>query len=541
MAIPVLLRNRHEAVIRRWIDQLPRDVVESRPVLEVGFVSALAASNEFGGLEERLQHVDRVLARPLDGQVVADHEAWARLPAAVSKYRAALALVAGDLAGTVVHAELALARAEDDDHVTIASCSALVALVAWTDGELAAAHAAYRVAAEHLALAGHVADVLGCTITLVDIELTQGRLRDAERSCRGALALAASDPTPPRGTADMHVCLSRVAWERGDLAGVAEHLRAADELGESAGLPKYPYRWRVSMAHLRAAEGDIATAVALLEEAERVYVADFAPNVQPVAATRARVLAASGDALGALAWVRDSGVSATDDASYLHEYEHVTLARTLLADHAASGSEASLTVATVLLDRLLTAAETGGRAGVVIEVLVLQAIARAAGGVMDPALASLERAVRLAEPEGQVRVFTAEGAPMRALLTTLATRHPGQVFVGRLLGSRGGSTRPAGGPVASPIGSDTAGGASTSAAADGAQGLLEPLSGRELDVLRYLGSDLDGPAIARVLGVSLSTVRTHTQHVYTKLGVTNRRAAVRRAHQLNLFSRSVSR
>ena len=70
--------------------------------------------------------------------------------------------------------------------------------------------------------------------------------------------------------------------------------------------------------------------------------------------------------------------------------------------------------------------------------------------------------------------------------------------------------------------------------------LIEPLSRRELVVLRYLGTDLDGPAIARELGVSLSTVRTHTQHIYVKLGVTNRRAAVGRAHQLNLSERPPS-
>ena len=75
----------------------------------------------------------------------------------------------------------------------------------------------------------------------------------------------------------------------------------------------------------------------------------------------------------------------------------------------------------------------------------------------------------------------------------------------------------------------------------GAPPLVDPLSSRELDVLRLLRSDLDGPAIARTLGVSLSTVRTHTQHVYAKLGVSNRRAAVRRAHQLNLFSHNMVR
>nr|WP_245358962.1 LuxR C-terminal-related transcriptional regulator [Kribbella aluminosa] len=69
------------------------------------------------------------------------------------------------------------------------------------------------------------------------------------------------------------------------------------------------------------------------------------------------------------------------------------------------------------------------------------------------------------------------------------------------------------------------------------QNLLDPLSDRELDVLRLLTSELDGPSIARELVVSLNTVRTHTKHIYTKLGVNNRRAAIRRGHQLGLLTR----
>ena len=86
------------------------------------------------------------------------------------------------------------------------------------------------------------------------------------------------------------------------------------------------------MAHLREAEGDPQTAIALLDEAERVYVADFAPNVRPIPATRARMLAAAGETAPALAWARRSGLSADDDLTYLREYEHVTLARVLLVE-----------------------------------------------------------------------------------------------------------------------------------------------------------------------------------------------------------------
>jgi LuxR family maltose regulon positive regulatory protein len=295
-----------------------------------------------------------------------------------------------------------------------------------------------------------------------------------------------------RGAADLHVQLSRVAGARGDLAGAADQLRRAEELGEAAGLPQHPYRWRVALAEVRAAQGDTATALGLLEEAERVYVADFAPQVRPVDAVRARVLAASGQVAEALAWASRRGVTPTGDLTYLHEYEHVTLAHVLLADHTASGSPAPLAAASSLLDRLLAAAEAGDRTAVVIEVLVLRARARAAAGNEQSAVESLERARRLAEPEGLV----------------LADPRVMQVATG------------AGSPE---------------------QPLVDPLSSRELDVLRLLGSELDGPAIARALGVSLSTVRTHTQHVYTKLAVTNRRSAVRRAHQLNLFSRNAPR
>ena len=136
----------------------------------------------------------------------------------------------------------------------------------------------------------------------------------------------------------MLVGLSRTAWCRDDLAAAADHLRRADELGEAASLPQNPYRWRLGMALLRAAEGDLAAAVELLDEAERVYVGDFSPNVQPIHASRARVLIGRGDLDEARAWAREHRVSADDELSYLREYEHVTLARLLLAEHAATGS-----------------------------------------------------------------------------------------------------------------------------------------------------------------------------------------------------------
>jgi LuxR family maltose regulon positive regulatory protein len=203
----------------------------------------------------------------------------------------------------------------------------------------------------------------------------------------------------------------------------------------------------------------------------------------------------------------------------------VTLVRVHLAA-AAAGDPSALGDAAGLLDRLITAADAGGRGDTLVELLVLRALAT----VDRPAdaLDCLERALRLAEPEGYCRTFTGEGPAMAALLDALAGRHPAWPYLERLRAATRGDGTPGVAPDA-PVGGD--------AARWRPSGPLEPLSARELDILRYLGSELDGPAIARELSVSLSTVRTHTQHVYAKLGVNNRRTAVRRAHQLGLFTR----
>jgi LuxR family maltose regulon positive regulatory protein len=217
----------------------------------------------------------------------------------------------------------------------------------------------------------------------------------------------------------------------------------------------------------------------------------------------------------ALGWARRRGLSADDDLTYLREYEHVTLARALLA-RPTDGGGRSLHDGARLLDRLLAAAEEGKRASSVIEILVLQALAHKARSDMPAALALLEQALVLSEPEDFVRVFLDEGPPMAALLRAAVHHGVARDRAQHLLSS-------AGGPAAATRHNPAVG-----------QGLVEPLSGRELDVLRLLRTELNGPDIARELMVSLNTMRTHTKSIFTKLGVNSRRAAVRRAAELDL-------
>jgi LuxR family maltose regulon positive regulatory protein len=310
--------------------------------------------------------------------------------------------------------------------------------------------------------------------------------------------------------------MSRLCLERDDLEAGRRHLARSQELGARADLPKNPHRRRLAMARLAQLDGDLGAALELLNEAERLYDGDFSPDVQPIHAVRTRMWLADGRLGNALDWVRDRGLSADDDLSYVREYEHITLARVLLARSAADRDRVSLREATGLLDRLLLAAEEGERTGSVVELSVLVALGRRADGDEPGALSSLERGLTFAESEDHVRVFLDEGPALAELLRAAADRGVARRYALRLLDD---------GPAADHRAPDRT-------------SLVEPLSVRELEVLRLLGTDLDGPAIARRLFVSLNTVRTHTRNVYAKLGVNGRRAAVRRATELDLLARA---
>ena len=252
------------------------------------------------------------------------------------------------------------------------------------------------------------------------------------------------------------------------------------------------------MARVREAEGDLDGALDLLDEAERLYVGDFSPNVRPIPAMRARVWLAQGRLGEALAWVgASSGLSAEDDLSYLREFEHITLARVLLAQCTqASDVEGPGQRVVGLLGASCRRPSEAARTGSVIEILVLQALAHQIAR-RHPLLrcVPLERALTLAEPEGYVRVFVDEGPPMAALLEAAAQRgHRATDYVRRLLAAVGETPAQAGRRHA---------------------GLIEPLSERELDVLRLLAHRPGRPGHRpRARGVPEHRADPHQEHLH---------------------------
>jgi LuxR family maltose regulon positive regulatory protein len=502
-AMPAMQQQRQEATLVRWFEMLPAEIVRAQPGLSIGFAGVLLSSGRTDGVDVLLRDAEAAVGVPAEG--------IRAIRSGVALYRAAQALNGGDLETAMEQTGVAVELSREGSHIDRGSSTGLRGLVLWAHGDLADAQDSWTASLDSLYRAGHRSDMLGGSIAMADIQLARGRLASAQDTYRRALEVAAESEPPLRGAADMHVGMCDLLREQGDLDGAHRELAAAEALGEYAGLPQNRHRRRMAAARLLQTEGDPVAAIGLLDEAERVYTPDFFPEVRPIPAVRARAQIAAGRTADAMEWARRRGVAIDDELSYLREYDHVTLVRVLLADPADVGR---VTDGNQLLERLLEAAERGPHGGTVLELRMLESLALYRSGRTDDALDALRRALDLAEPEGYLRLFADEGEPMTRLLAALAKRDGWHPYLRRLHAAASGQRPPR--PTS--------------------QGLIDPLSERELDVLRLLGSDLGGPEISRELMVSLNTLRTHTKNVYAKLGVTSRREAVRRAAELGILT-----
>jgi LuxR family maltose regulon positive regulatory protein len=507
VAAPEMRKNRQGATVTElgWLKAIPDELVHFRPVLCVAYAYALFGGGEFEGVESRLQDAERWLDSTADtaGMVVVDEKGFRRLPGMIALLRAARAL----------------ALAPEDDHLMLGGAASQLGLAAWARGDLDAARQMTTEGMEHVRLAGYISPAIGGAITLADIQIAQGCLHEAMSTYERGLQWATESGAPvQRGAADMYVGMSSLHREHNDLEAATQHLLTSQALGELAGLPQNPYRWCAAMARIREAQGDLDGALDLLDQAGRLYDGNFSPNVRPIATRKARVWLAQGRLGEALGWVREQGLSVENELGYLQEFDHITLARLLLAIYQSDRADRSIQEATGLLERLLKAAEDRRGNGSVIEILVLQALAYAAQGDLPAALKPLQKALTLAEPQGYIRLFVDEGPPMTQLLLEAASCGIMPGYTDKLLAAFSQ-------PVAVP----------KSVLNHQRSDMIEPLSERELEVLRLLRTDLNGPEIAGQLIVSLNTLRTHTKNIYNKLGVNDRRAAIRRAGELDLF------
>ncbi|MCU1434831.1 MAG: hypothetical protein JWR71_1556 [Pseudarthrobacter sp.] len=344
-----------------------------------------------------------------------------------------------------------------------------------------------------------------------------------------------------RASAELHVALSEICRQAGDLSGARDHLQAAASFVHKGPTTESRYRWFVASALVAQDDGDSDGAVGYLEQAEQLFRPGFFPEVRPIPAIRARVWIRQGNVSGAAGWARGAGIAATDGVNYMQEYSHLTLVRLLIAQYRAQPDTDAVAGALGLLDRLLASATESGRAGSVVEIRILQALAYDALGRHRQAHEALGAAFAGSpEPDEYVRLFQDEGPPMMELLRDAmrdapdAATHDGSAaaHAQRLLTAAALQQKPAAQPPTAQMAPPHPGPAHPG---ERPPSDVDPLSEREQQVLRLLDSELSGPEIARALFISHNTLRTHTKHIFTKLGVTSRRAAVSRARDRGLL------
>jgi LuxR family maltose regulon positive regulatory protein len=271
----------------------------------------------------------------------------------------------------------------------------------------------------------------------------------------------------------------------------------------------------------------VATATAYIEEgtvlARRTRID---PWVQCwLADAQLRLWLATGELTTAAQWAEASGLKTDDPLSYQHDLHHINLARQLTAQGIRDPFGPHLDQALHLLDRLLRAAQAAAWKNKAIQILILEALARQAGGNENGAMAALSDALALAQSAGYVRTFIDEGTPMGRLLQQASIQGLAGDYPARLLTALANAQTVA--PTPPPSDRRRERGAD--------QDLIEHLTEREMEVLQLLPSRLTSAEIAVELVVSVHTVRSHIKNIYGKLGVHKRVEAVERAKRLGLL------
>ena len=355
--------------------------------------------------------------------------------------------------------------------------------------------------------------------SLALLRRAQGRLDAAALTCERALDTLVTSGRPPPAAGPGYVGLAEIAYQRDDLDLALRHATEGIALCRQFVYTTPLANGLATLAVIRQARGDPAGALAAITEAGQASPGP-AGLLNPVPAQRARLLLAQGDLAAAARFPQENGLGPDDEPNYAREPGHLALARILLAQDRPGRALA-------LLDRLHAAAAAQDRAGSLIEIGALRALALAASGQEAAAVNTLAGALTLACPQGYVRVFADEGPPMAALLRRLIAAQRAEHTTAHRV--------PLGCLARLQQAFDTEHPAPGHGRATAPQGIVEPLTSRELEVLEMLAAGRSNQAIARELVVTLDTVKKHVSHVLGKLGAASRTEAVARARQLDLI------
>jgi LuxR family maltose regulon positive regulatory protein len=498
------------ATFSHWLGRLPNEAVLARPWLQLFRSRVLYLDGQVDAADHALEELQRSLANigltpsesaDLDLTIRGDLLSYATMRGEVryainaatrmmeelaprgrfATVRPAVNLAtaymqAGDVrqAGLVCAAAIADAQAAGLPLIVPTLIGGL-ALVEITEGHLGRALAICLEAIESIGAQGAAGAVLGrLRLIIAEILYEQNELSSALQQAVNGLNLIGSGWSP-EGLVASHAVMGRIQQAIGQSRAAVAHVRQAVDIARQSGIARISL---IASAH------------------------------------QARQWLAQGNLVAASRWAED--YRQLGAAEYLREFQDLTLARVLRAQ---GGPAEALS----LLDHLLPMAEAAGRMGHVVEMLVLKALALQDQDQGDAALQALGGAIQLAQPENYVRIFVDEGAPMARLLRAAIHKGIDLDYAAALLKASGDQL-------------DGQRKIATEDAPSVARSILaEPLTGREMHVLTLLAQGLSNGEIAQRLFISLPTVKSHTSHIYQKLGVHHRGEAIARARALHLL------
>jgi LuxR family maltose regulon positive regulatory protein len=410
-----------------WVKEIPEELIRIRPVLNVGYAWALISRGDLESGEHRLKEVEELLDRinskksRNDSEVViTSEEEFQLLPASIAGAHAYIASALGDVSRTIMYARRALDLIPEKDSVKRGTAASLMGLAYWTDGNLEAAYNAFVEVKNIFIKAGNLLFAISSTIGLADIRINQGRLRDAAKEYNQSIELGKKLGEPqPRGIADMYTGLGTIYCECGELDAARDCFKHSEDLGEMSGLPDWQYRLHVAQSRLKEVNGDLEGSLILLDEAEKLYYRTPLPNVKSIPALRTKIWIRQGRLAEALEWMKSHDFSFENEINFLNEFDHIVIVRMVIAQYHKDLTYGFIEQSIKLLDRLLESARQGSRTGSLIEILILQALLHEVRNNLKEAIESLIGALKLAEPEGYMSIFTDEGEPMGRLLAEI--------------------------------------------------------------------------------------------------------------------------
>ncbi len=517
--------------LSRWMRALPEEYIRPNPRLCLAYGWALFGIGDLDGAEARLVDAEAILAEGGNPQDVA---------AEIAALRSMTAALQGDMYGALELSQRASANIPAGNN-SVASVVALMLGIAYDlSGDSSAARRSYLEATEMGQSAGNVMVTIGALAQLGDLQATRGELRYAVHLYQQALQMDIEESGWSLLNSAAHIGLGRVLLEWNDLEEARHHIeKGVHQLENWGGLGAWYAN--VGLSQMRLAMGDQEGAMAALLRVERSSAAlrsrlgEAGVNLmaEVMSSLEAQAWLLSGQLDRARGWAGKVKWDPEEPLSYIRQYRDSTLGRVLFA-------EGRHEEAVAVLSALVAAAEAAGYWGVVIDTLPTLALALEARGEGKTALATLRRALSLAEPEGYVRTFIQNGAPMSALLSRLLeTLHgektaesnasPSRAYVESLLAAFPTGYQPIAvstqrsGRGPHPLSPDT-------------QPPPHLLSQRELELLRLAAEGMSSREIAADLIIAEGTVKRHLHNIYGKLGATSRTQAIAAARRLGILA-----